>query len=450
MNRSAPPTEALPGLRRDTAVPWLLRALVVAVFVFPADMVVGPIGAVGHVGMLVALVLAVLWIAAGVLGLHDPIPYRNPVRLALGVLWLVTVVCYVTMPPAEMTAVSRASADRWVLMLLGISGALLTTTDTVRSLRDALRLVGALTAGATICALVALCQFVAHVDPMDWVRGLMVGMSENGGTTAFQARGAFLRVAGSTFHPIELGVVSCMVLPLAVWRALQGGTRHRWLPWVQVVLVAAAALLTVSRSAILALAVVALVLVPFLPPVAKKWSVVAIPAGVAGVFLVIPGFVSTVTALFTAGSSDTSLTTRTDNYPRVVALFSDHPLTGRGPGTYIVGNALEIVDNQYLHTAIEMGLLGVLALLAFLLLPALAALQAARHAVDQPSRTFAGAVAASASVAVVGSGTFDSLSFPVFTIVLSVVVGLAGASWMIVRAQVAPTLPARTPNPRST
>ena len=44
----------------------------------------------------------------------------------------------------------------------------------------------------------------------------MVGLVENGNASAFQSRGALMRVAGTTLHPIELAVVTAMLLPLSV------------------------------------------------------------------------------------------------------------------------------------------------------------------------------------------------------------------------------------------
>ena len=112
-------------------------------------------------------------------------------------------------------------------------------------------------------------------------------------------------------------------------------------------------------------------------------------------------------------------------------MIVEHPWFGSGPGTYLPTNALQIVDNQYLHTAIEMGLVGLSCLVLFLVIPVTASLHLARRAAEPSMRLLCGATAASCSVAVVASGTFDSLSFPVFTIVEAVVVGLAGALWVM-------------------
>ena len=78
-----------------------------------------------------------------------------------------------------------------------------------------------------------------------------------------------------------------------------------------------------------------------------------------------------------------------------------------------------------------MGLLGVAGFVMFVGLPMLSSIQVAVLAPDPALRCLAGAVAAAAGVAALASGTFDSLSFPVFVIVLSAVIGLSAAIWQI-------------------
>lgn len=414
---------------------FLVRLCVISIFVFPPDMVVDAIGAVGYVAMLIGLLLFVLWVGSTLMGQHDPLQFRSPVRWALGVMWLATVVSYIAMPLEGLTFVQRAAADRWLLTLCGISGIVLVTSEGVRSLSSATVLVRSLVTAGTISSLVAVYQVVVGADPLEWVRMMMVGMQDNGGGTTFQDRGNFTRVAGSTFTPIELGVVSSMLLPLAIWRALFAPSALRWRGWAQAVLIALAAAMTVSRSAILGLAIIAVVLVPFLPPLARRWSSIIVPSAAVAAFVAVPGFVSTITGAFTAGTSDPSLSTRVNNYPRVEALVQQHPWTGQGPATYISTNALEILDNQYLHTLVEMGLIGFVAFLMLVAAPVFCAVHVGVSTADPAFRCLAGAVAASGTVALITSATFDSLSFPTFTIIFAVIAGLSGAIWMMAKGQ---------------
>jgi putative inorganic carbon (HCO3(-)) transporter len=416
----------------DAKIPWLLSFCLVGVFVFPADMVLDPLGAVGYVAMLVAIVLFGIWAATAAFGLHDPSLQRSPARLGLAIFWLVSLAAYLTPSPLYATPVTGAAADRWLLTLIGISGIVLTMGESLRSMGQVARAIRALSVGATICALVAIFQFITITDPMEIVRAAMIGWSENGGNDTFQFRSPFMRVSGSTFHPIELGVVSTMILPLSVWRSLfESRVRHRWVLWVETILIGFAAVITISRSAILSLVMVILVFIPTLPKIPRRWALLITPGCIAAIFLVLPGFVTTITDAFGAGTRDPSISTRVDDYPMVEALVARNPLTGIGPGAYIFTDALKILDNQYLLTAITMGLLGVAGFLMFVGLPMLSSIQVAVAATDPALRCLAGAVAAAAGVAVLASGTFDSLSFPVFVIVLSAVIGLSAAIWQI-------------------
>jgi O-antigen ligase len=420
----------------ESKIPWLLSFCLVGVFIFPADMVLEPIGAVGYMAMLVAIVLFGIWATTAAFGMHDPSVRRSPARLGLAAFWLVSLAAYLTASPLYATAVTRAAGDRWLLTLIGVSGIVLTMGESLRSMGQVARAVRALSVGASICALVAIFQFITITDPMEIIRAVMIGWSENGGSAAFQARPPFMRVSGSTFHPIELGVVSSTILPLAVWRSLfEYGVRRRWILWIQTILIGFAAVITISRSAILSLLIVVLIFIPTLPKVARRWALLVTPCCIAAVFLVLPGFMTTITEAFGAGTNDPSISTRVDDYPRVKAIVAANPWTGIGPGAYTFHNPLEILDNQYLATAVTMGLLGVAGFVMFVGLPMLSSLQVAVLAPDPALRCLAGAVAAAAGVAALASGTFDSLSFPVFVIVFSAVIGLSAATWQIAQQQ---------------
>ena len=419
----------------DQHTPLLLRSVVVAIFVIPANMIVGPLGAAGYVAMVLAITVFALWVVSAIMGLHNPIPIRHPARIGLGALWLATVISYVAMGSGPAGPIERAAADRQLLILLGITGVAMVTAETTRTEAGRLSLVRTLVGGLTFCSVVAVYQFVTHTDPDLWLRPFMIGLTDNGGNTTLQIRSSFFRVAGTTFRPIELGVVAAMILPLSTWRALYDPKGRRWWHWTQTGLIAFASFATVSRSAILGLLVACVAAIPFLPTVARRWAGVAVPAGIVAVFSAVPGLIATLTGAVTAGASDPSVTSRTDDYTMVEAFVARRPLAGIGPGTFIPRNPLDILDNQYLSTVINMGLLGLAALILYLLLPGVAALLAARNANDASLRCFSGAVAAAGFVAVVGSATFDSMAFPVFTVISAFVVGLSGSAWMTVRAE---------------
>src|SRR5262249_55670794 len=161
-----------------------------------------------------------------------------------------------------------------------------------------------------------------------------------------------------------------MLLPpaifLGIWD-LERSPRRRWTP---VFLIALAIPASVSRSAILATAIAIAVLVVVMPPRQRLVAICSLPVAVAGVFMTPHGLIGTLKAFFTAGTSDQSIATRVGDYPLVERLVQQRPWFGQGGGTYFADNMIDILDNQFLKTAIEYGLVGVIAMAAYMFVPA--------------------------------------------------------------------------------
>jgi O-antigen ligase len=222
-----------------------------------------------------------------------------------------------------------------------------------------------------------------------------------------------------------------MLLPFSIWRALFDDKGRKWLHWAGTSLLVFAIVATISRSGILGMSVVLVVFVPFMPTLARKWAALAVPVIAAVLFMGIPGLLSTLYSALVPEPGDLSISTRTNNYPRVAEMFEQRPLIGAGPGNYLPDNALHILDNQYLNATVTMGVVGLLCTVAYFVIPGLAALLAARVATAPVLRCLAAAVAASGLVAMVCSATFDSLSFPVFALTYPLIIGLGGAVWIM-------------------
>jgi O-antigen ligase len=428
------------GLARS-GPPLLLKATMFSVMAVPAYLVLQPIGASANLPEILALGLFGLWTVSTVMGLHDPVPFRHPGRAAVLVLLLASCVSYAHLfagLSGASTVAGRAAADRWMLLMLAAAGIAFVTTESLRTLKDAMVLVRWVLAGGTVCCLVAVIQFITHTNPVDWIKPILLGFTDNNSGIAFQGRASLMRVAGTTMHPIELGVVSAMLLPLSIWRALYDRQGWKRLQWAVVGLFILTNAMTVSRSALIGIAIALVITLPFLPPIAKRWSVVLVPLGAAGLFVGVPGLIGTLFNASTAGSSDSSITYRTEDYPLVLRLVADRPWFGSGPGTWIPIKAIDVFDNEYLLVAVTMGVVGLIGLVAYLLVPALAALGAAKGAQDRELGLLAAASAAAGFIATVASGTFDSLSFQVFAMLVPFFIGLSGASWLMVKNQLDP------------
>lgn len=430
-------------------VPLLLKFAAFGIFFFPSNMVLKPLGAVGTLPLIIALLLLAVWVCSVLFGLTNPLENRHPGRMGFVLLWVGTCASYAAMYSGYTggsESPARAAADRWLILLLASAGIILVTAEAVRTLNAAMALTRALLAGAAFCCLVAVVQFFFRVDPMQWLQMAMPGFTNNGGNTAFQIRGAMMRVSGSTFHSIELAVICSMLLPLSIWRSLYDVKGRKWVHWTITALLVFAIASTVSRSGILGLLAGMAVFIPFLPRMARRWAFIAAPAIVAALFLGVPGLVGTLTASLTAGDNDPSITTRTNNYPRVAAMVEERPFFGVGPGNYMPSNAIHILDNQYLNATVTIGLVGLVGLIAYLTLPGLSTLLAARASRIPALRCLAGAVAAAGVVAAVCSFTFDSMSFPVFALTYPFIVGLAGGAWNMVRREIQLKEPGEAPH----
>lgn len=420
-----------------------LQIFSVTVLLLPSDMVIGAIGAAGHAANLVAITLFALYWAGVLLGFHDHNTARSPVRAALALLWLATLLSYaashlvVDLSPAE-----RLAADRWLLQLLGVSGVVLVAGDHLRDIEAVHRVLRVLIGAATVVGVFAALQFWVRLD-LTWIlRFALPGFESNVAGGGILDRGGLARVSGTAIHPIELGVVAAMLLPLALHLALADRTRGALWRWVPVVAVGVMIAGSVSRSAILCAAIAVAVFVVLLPPMQRVLALGLLPVAVAGAFLTARGLIGTLWSYFSAGTSDPSISTRVDDYPFVERRVAEQPWFGQGGGTFFPADAFEILDNQYLKTAIELGLFGLAALLLFFAAPVVTAWAARGRTTDPDTRLLCAAVMAAATAGAVGSVAFDSLSFPMFTGVHALVAGLAAACWHLSRPSADPPRPA--------
>jgi O-antigen ligase len=410
----------------------LLQVFAVTVMVFPSDYVIKAVGAGGYVAALVAYCLFLAWLAATLFGQHNPLEYRSPVRIPLCTLWLVSLASYLLMNRGMLTSAELASGDRWLMQLAGISGVILVASECLRSIADINRVLRALTWGGAFCGIVAALQFKLSLDLTHYLH--LPGFSLNGiaaGNAGIGSRGSFNRVPGTATDPIELGVVAGMLLPLAIYLAIHDTERSKVKRWFPVFCIGIAIPASVSRSAFVAMGVALGVLIVSLPAARRLWGLAGILFGLAVMFLTAHGLIGTLKSFFLAGTSDPSIAHRTNNYPFVEQMVRQAPWLGQGGGTYIAPDTVHILDNQYLTTAIELGLVGVAALIFFFLWPAVAALNARGRSTDPALRDLCAALAGSELAAALCSATFDSLSFPMFVNVQALIVGLIGAVWLL-------------------
>jgi O-antigen ligase len=398
----------------------LVATYLVLLVCVPSVYVVGPLGAVGTPAGIVSCALLGMWALARLLG---PRAGRGTVvhrlLLVFAVAFALATVAAALRP---MATIEFTAALRGVVTVCGWLGVALFVADALRS-RAQLYSVVRLTVG--LGTVLAGLGFVQFATGLDIVNNLQIpGLTLNSTAVTLYERAGFARVNATTMHAIEFATVLAMILPLAVGEALRRRTPGSV---VQALLVAGALPLTVSRSGMLGLVLgVAFTFVV----VGRRLRLLLLgllPLGVAGFVAVAPGLLGTIRDLFLAADSDTSISARTDDYPAVEAFFQQAPWLGRGPFTFLPA-IYRTLDNQYLGTLVEGGLVGLAALVALLVVPALLGLILARRLPSPEDRVLCAGLAAACVVAMVLFLTFDAFSFPTVMGILFLLIGVVGAA----------------------
>jgi O-antigen ligase len=204
--------------------------------------------------------------------------------------------------------------------------------------------------------------------------------------------------------------------------------------WAPVLLTALCIPATVSRSAIVAVACAFGVFMVLMPLRQRMTAFILVPVAIGSVFVTSHGQIGTLVNLFGAGNGDSSIAHRTNNYPFVDHLVSQAPWLGTGGGTYIPYGT-HVLDNQYLTTAIELGLIGVGVLICLFLFPMLIALRSRTMSNDPSLRLLCAALAGVALAGGITSAFFDSFSFPLFYNVFAIGLGIIGACWRLAKRE---------------
>jgi O-antigen ligase len=221
-----------------------------------------------------------------------------------------------------------------------------------------------------------------------------------------------------------------MLLPIVLaWAMHDDGWRKTW-RWLCVALVAMGIPISVSRSALVSVGVSLTLFIVMLPVRPRLVALALIPVPVVAVFMLTPGYIRTLGQFIGMGTTDPSVTARTQDYPLAESLVREHPWFGMGGGTYLPANILDIFDNQILTSVVELGLVGLAALVILLVTGVITPLVARSRSTDPGLRSLAGALTGSAAAAAACTMTFDEFAFPTAQGLYCLVLGLAGALYV--------------------
>lgn len=440
--------------RLDAAV--LLSVLVVLLVGIPSVLIFQPLGGAGTPANMLGMLLLLWWIAARLMPQSGISPKGQPIRVAVCVLVVAVLLSYGSamlhgwgMPiglqertafgsgslqldtVAQVTAKEIKAADRGLLSLAAWVGIALVAADGLATRRRLDLVLHTLTIMGAFMAFLGALQYFFGLDIASYFT--IPGLHPNGdfGGIAFRS---VRRVQSTAMHPIEFGVVLSAVLPIAISRAMYAQRGKRKLPWTYATVIALAIPMSVSRSAILAFGVAAVIL--FL-----GWSGRQQIAGffvfcIFGVAmkLLVHGLLGTVRSLFLNLGNDPSIEGRTRDYAIVGHLFHERPLLGRGFFTFIPV-LYRTFDNAYLLALVELGAIGLGALILMFLIGIFTARGARRAAPDPRGRDLGQALAASLAAIGLSASTFDMLSFPMAATLTFLLLGCAGALWRIHRQE---------------
>jgi len=281
-------------------------------------------------------------------------------------------------------------------------------------------LVRRLTLFAGLYATLGLLQFVTGMNIVDTWQ--FPGLSGSG-DTGIGARAGFVRSAATATHPLEYAVVLTMMLPFCLTVAIRDRSRSAFLRWFPVAVITLSTVLSVTRSALLAMAAVYLVLLPSWPPKVRRAAGAALALGAVAVYVAVPGMAGAILGMFS--TNDPSVTSRTDSYDEAMQFFLVSPFVGRGFGTFLP--SYRILDNQYLLSAVEIGIVGVLALIAVVASAMAAAYFSRRVHAGEPMKAMGLALVASMLAGSLNFALFDAFAFPQACGTVFMVAGLCGA-----------------------
>ncbi|MEV5412351.1 O-antigen ligase family protein [Thermopolyspora sp. NPDC052614] len=374
----------------------------------------------------ISLIAALCWLFAQFTTTLGMAKGRNPVRTALFAHITATIATYGVATYGYLPSDELNLADHALVLIVAVVGLALLVCDGVR---DANRLDFLLKCVVTAGAIVAVIGGFQFVLDLDLTRFLRLPILEYTSADAFVLeRSDLRRVAATTGHPIEFGVVCAMLLPIAAHYGFQARERAepalRW--WACTALIAMGLMFSVSRSAMLGLVGVGVVLLLGWPA-RRRLQAIAVTGGfLVAVWLLVPGLLSTFYGLFANLGADDSIRYRTHDYAVAADQIARHPWLGRGLATWYAPKH-QVFDNQYILSAVETGLIGVIVIVAMFLTAAYAALRARHLSADPATRDLGLSLAAALTVPLIGMATFDLFSFATVTGVTFLLIGASGA-----------------------
>ena len=301
----------------------------------------------------------------------------------------------------------------------------------VRTRRDIDFLVRIIVGGCAVLSVFAIVEQVTGYNVFNHLAGVVPLLGNPDIPYSLLHPTGRLRVYTSAEHPIALGAMFVMVVPLAIYVA-RTASQRRW--WLAASLLLLGAIATISRTAVVMLIVAAVVFLVFRPAEVKRVWPAIIPLLLAAHFA-LPGTLGSLKEAFLPSGGliaqqqeggSTKGSGRIADIRPSLSEFAQRPVLGEGLGTRVVDTATpnaRILDDQWLSTLLETGAVGAF---AWLWLYARFCRRLGREARADPGDRGLLLTALLASVIsfAVGMLLFDAFSFVQVTFVLFILLAL--------------------------
>jgi polysaccharide biosynthesis protein PslJ len=307
--------------------------------------------------------------------------------------------------------------------------------------RDLEMLIRVLVFGGAIVAVLSLYESRTGINyfdrlhtifpPLRLERPVILNAGDDGG------RGGRLRVFASAEHPIALSAALAMLIPLAIYLARRDG-KWRW--WFATTVLALGVVSTVSRTGITMMVSIFIVYACVKPASTRRALPMLLPLIVA-MHVAVPGAIGGLkSAFFPPGGvvaeqqygAGTRGSGRLADLGPGLAEWRSRPFFGEGYATRIsdVDDPRQnagILDNQWLGTLLETGLLGA-GTIFWLFARTIRRLSRAARRDDSAHGLLLAGLAASLTAYCVGMFTFDAFNFFQVTFLAFICVGLGAAA----------------------
>jgi O-antigen ligase len=418
-------TGSLPSYQRADAA-TLVCLLAITLMIFPGRLVLRGIPFSLTPANLVSLLAGMCWLCAQCTVTLGVAKGRVPVRTAVFLFVVATLATYGYVNAGFLPADERGFADHRLVLNLALVGLAVSVCDGVRTLERLDLVLKTVVVAGAVMGVVGACQFLLKLDLTTYLA--LPGLRYTFEDSAVLSRGAQNRVASTTGHPIEFGVVCSMVLPLAAHYGFQAQERGRpalrW--WLCAASIASGLFFSVSRSAVLTVGAMGFVLFLGWPGRRRLQALIAAMLSLGVMKLMSPGLINTIYNLFAKANQDSSVQVRAHRYTQAAKEISSHLWLGRGDGTWYFPK-YNAFDNQYIMSMVQTGVIGTVAFVVLFVCGIYSAARARYLAFDTRTRDLSLTLAACLLVPLVGAITFDLLAFSTVTGLSFLLLGASGA-----------------------